>query len=107
MYFKFTEQNDWEGETWHFFIPYVYEQALRFERLIKNIAPDSESFEVNITKLYTPQEVDLLVEEGETGYMRQFNKCGPLKLNAMIDANLTEDDLYKGAIENWCEKAIS
>jgi hypothetical protein len=33
-YFKFTETNEWEGETWNFYVPLTEEQEARVRELI-------------------------------------------------------------------------
>lgn len=65
-YRRFTEHNEWEGETWSFYIPVDgnVETLDALAALIAKYDPDAESFEMP-ERVFTEEEVDLLVEWGD------------------------------------------
>lgn len=95
-YVKFTEHNDWEGETWHFYIP-IQGNELTLDR-IGELINGNEFYELKRKKEYTEQEVDFLCgEEGSTTYMNQHNKVKSInKLPLVVDFEI-DDPFYKGS----------
>jgi len=91
-YIKYTEFNDWEGETWHFYIPIKgNEEAVTDLRGIC----DGECYCV-ADELIPEEEVDVLVKHSAVGYMRKHNK---------LSGKLTPtEDLYKGGIVKMMEE---
>lgn len=103
-YVKFTESNEWEGETWHFYIPIAgNEEAIALLR--EKIAdpdfqdPEGDPLEyVLAEEELTEVEVDTLVRHGDIdGYMPEHNK-----LQGRIDSGMIRErrDFYKGAIRD-------
>lgn len=98
-YRKLTEVNEWEGETWHWFIPTKgNKEALEvLAEIVKQ-----EPFEYQLSdETYKEKEVDLLVANGDVGYHCQFNKLAG-KLKKLSDI---KDLSTKGAIRKWMENA--
>jgi hypothetical protein len=101
-YYEFTENNDWEGEKWHFFIPMLKKHRDAIANLISSTDEFDSPYKISDYVL-TESEVDEIVaEEGNTYYMNEFNKCGPLS-EELIDRlnviNITEaDPFYKGGV---------
>lgn len=102
-YAKFTEVNDWEGETWHFWLPIEgNEDALDALHSVL----DTDEYELDLTPV--PEfEVDVLVKHTDTGYMAYHNKlAGTLTLTG-DDLEKLEDTegkvgfFYKGKISEY------
>lgn len=118
-FFKLTEHNGWEGETWHFFLPvegneaaveYLIEVCLKFEKM--GMGDLDLEFGEDLVK---ENEVDVLVKHSDSGYMDMYNKLeGKVdleKLQHHID-NEDADTFYdnvltylgKGGISNYLIK---
>ncbi len=106
-YFKFTEYNDWEGESWNFYIP-IEGNTIPVEDLktfIKNFSFE-DMYKID-DKPYTEEEVKILCDNTESGYMDFHNRLsGKLILPELKveDCNIVDDPFYKGGIENLMEK---
>ena len=96
---KFTERNDWEGETWNF---YVWMDSTTESRLRTILELDgAESYSLG-EKEYTQEKVEELMERNSRStYMNDHNLCGVLHLPDVIDFN-DNDPFYKGGIEKLC-----
>lgn len=95
FYFCFTENNDWEGETWNFYLPLTTEQYRKIDAAIAN-EEYNECYKLYSTA-YLEEEIDDLVESDNSNctYMAAHNKCGEVKLPDEIE--LDKDDIfYKG-----------
>lgn len=103
MYAHFVEDNEWEGETWHFYFPleeneeamwYMIERFDLDEGYLGNFYFDEDVPE---------EEVDVLVKHADdTGYMAQHNKCeGRLDVEMMkkLSDQALAEALYKGGVE--------
>lgn len=109
-YVKFTEINDWEAETWHFFIPYEgNEKAIeRLALLIRN----DKNYKIHKQKdsiMWTEKEVDTAIKEmgDNTTYMSAYNKLkGKLNIKVLIEDYKRDPDntLYKGRIKEYMEE---
>lgn len=105
-YVKLTEHNEWEGETWHFYIPLDGNKDT-LDRLADALsilagADEEPEFELELAPM-TETEVDTLVRHGgDTDYMAAHNKLeGRLVLpdGALDTLRLGDvDPLYKGRI---------
>lgn len=98
-YARLTEHNEWEGETWHFYIPREgnVDALVTLENLIDEEDPDGETFEL-ADRDFTEDEVTLLVNYGDTsqnGYLAGHNKLDG-KLKPVTDM----DRLYKSGIRD-------
>lgn len=99
QYYQFTERNEWENETWHFFLLLDKKQHDKIKKAIATF--DSEDGADNPYELAdepTPEsEVDVLIKYGYTTYMRQFNKVSKVELPNKINlAKGNGDIFYKG-----------
>jgi len=100
----FTENNDWEGETWNFFVPLSPEQHEKIKNLIESVEDFDSPYEIG-DEAYTESYVDKLISSRNntrTGYMKLYNKCKPLSgvfLDRLMEGNinlLEDDPFYKG-----------
>ncbi len=109
MYVKLTEDNEWESETWHFWIPIEgNEKAIReLGESIKGLREDEtacKSYELDLSPV--PEfEVDAVVKHGgsDTDYMPAHTKLtGTLVITEdQLAAIGNEDDpLRKGGIRD-------
>ncbi len=91
-YYKFTENNDWEGESWNFYLPLTDEQHQKLTELIVEM---DETYRLAVKPL-DESTVDAKHGKGSTTYMDKHNKCGPVKeLPDKIDWE-KDDPFYKG-----------
>lgn len=103
---KFTECNEWEGETWNFYIPYdnnakeLTELAFLFQKFEKDFPEDFNPYTLEINNLISEFDVDdLCKQKSNTTYLNEHNKLiGKLNLADMTNI---DDDLYKGGIERF------
>lgn len=96
-YAEFVEENEWEGETWHFYIPLAGNgQALtQLAELIKG----KEEYALNDARL-SETEVRIRVANTDSGYMDTHTR-----LYGLLAAPDDVDKLYKGQIEDCMRKA--
>jgi hypothetical protein len=101
-YHCFKEVNNWEGETWRFYIILSDGQHRALSALLEGEYPEA-CYSLS-EKTYTEEEVDFLVaQEDDCTYMAAHNKCGALnKLPAKIDWE-DDDPFYKGQIRDYCK----
>lgn len=110
-YAQLTENNDWEGETWHFYIPIEGNEAILDQLADTLTLMADEAFELELEPI--PEvEVDILVKRGgDTNYMAAHNKlAGRLVLTDEHLAKLAAGDvdpLYKGRIRDHMKAAES
>jgi hypothetical protein len=99
-YYMFVEHNDYEGETWNFYIPMSKEHRDAIAALIESTDEFDSPYEIG-EETYSECDVNHYVDHADvTGYMPSDIKCGPLR-QRLIDLfpviNITEDDpFYKG-----------
>jgi hypothetical protein len=100
LFVRLTEDNDWEGEEWHFYIPIENNgDALRD---LQAAVEDSMAFSLS-DEDYLESEIDILVNHSDSGYMSFHNKLdGVLNLDGVDMKNL-DDAFYKGQIEKFVE----
>jgi hypothetical protein len=92
QYLRFTEHNDWEGETWHFYIPFDDQHLEWIKAKLSSDEVFDYSYVLSEKKIYTEAEVDILVQNSDCGYMMEHNKVKEIS----IDEN-KEDPFYKGS----------
>ncbi len=106
-FIKMTEHNEWEGETWNFWLQLNgNEEAIR--KLIKLVKEDGDhtySFDLESTN---EKEIDILVDrEDNNSYMALHNKVsGAFNIERLIGeikdgVSISEDLIYKGQIKNY------
>lgn len=106
-FFRFTERNEWEGETWHFYIPMIVNEEAY--KKLWNYCESIESDPYKISKELIPEnEVDILVKHSESGYLHFHNKLD-IRLDvskvekAILFDTPEEADLYKGGIRGLAD----
>jgi len=103
LYVKFTEYNEWEGESWNFFIPINgnREAIKKLRKAIKVYLEKSDLEEFTLsTDTLTESEIDTLIKHANdhTSYRSAQNKLKGLLCGDMIQKNTIADLLYKGGI---------
>lgn len=96
-YVKLTEHNDWEGETWHFYIPLEGNEAA-LKVLQSKIAGLEDEYELDLEHPIALEDVNALLNHGngDTSYMDAHNK-----LEGFLDLiKLESQGLYKGGIKS-------
>ena len=105
QYIKLTEENDWEGETWNFYIPIENNKdAIKaLSKKLNEFPEDIESsFTLHDSTILEEYDVDVLVKHSEGGYYHQHNKMvGVIDTNTFIDVYCEdfEEKIYKGNLE--------
>jgi len=105
-YFRFTENNNWEGEKWHWYIPDTVQNRQDIEKVRKLIADfekdgDTCPYSVSATAEYTRAKVKTWCErdDNDRGYMPKHNLVtGFTKpIPDSVDWG-NEDPFYKGML---------
>jgi len=104
---KFTEDNRWEGEVWHFWLQLDGNQA-ELDKLAvwlekhSALSDDDDEFYLNLDHTRYEDEVDLLCQEAEPGYMKNHNKVvGIANLGDLELVDSPDQIFYKGKIEEF------
>ena len=91
-YFRFTENNENEGENWNFYVPLTEAQREKLAALING----SEAYFLSDKPLTEEAVYKKLRRPCRTGYMCDENKCSSkFKLPEKIDWD-NDDPFYKG-----------
>lgn len=103
-FIKFTEFNDWEGETWNFYILKEgnYEALLELKHLLEatEMTDEFAVFDSDVPE----NTVDVMCNAGNKGsrnsYIPEYNKLeGKLDVSDLIpDYKKLHEKLYKGKI---------
>jgi len=100
-YVKWTEINDWEGETWNFYIPFDGNESDVY--LLRVMVIDLKSSYDLRLNLIPEEEVDALVKHSDgNGYMPEHNKMkGIIDRTKFenLDADHFESLFYKGGLD--------
>ena len=105
-YRRFVETNDWEGETWTFWLQ--VDGNMTALAILGDVLDALNEDLVDVEFSLKDDEIDeltveTLVRYGESGYMHQHNKVsGSLSLPecfASMDFDAVTTALYKGGIE--------
>jgi len=98
QFFKLTERNEWENETWHFYIPINGNEKARdliVKYIEESLEPDLEIDE----ELLPESTVDILVQYSDSGYLSYHNKVdGFLDLEVVKEELALEAPFYKGGV---------
>jgi hypothetical protein len=100
-FLRFTEENDWEGETWDFYLQ-IDGNETELDRLHALVYSQFEengwsSFEFG-DEILSEEEVDTLVKWGDSGYLPYHNKVtGKFR----CPSGDPEQLFYKGEIEGY------
>lgn len=115
-YVKFTEHNEQEGETWHFWIPTAgNDAALREFAAALGARSDADGewpYEMDLAS--APEaEVDAVVKHADGDYMATHNKlAGLLVISPEAALRIRngdpegEDELYKGGIRDFMKEPV-
>lgn len=104
-FYRITENNNNEGETWYFYVPMTTEEANHLFNLFNFAIDDWSDFPYEISDPIAEHTIDTLVEfaNDDGGYMNTHNKCvgatGSIILLTLEDI-LDDDILYKGSFWN-------
>lgn len=102
-YIEFSETNDWEGETWHYFLPLEgNEKALR-QLDSKILEYGMNAYSIDWTPRNEGYVMGLVRRKGSTLILKEFNIVqGKLFTLPEFDSHSDLDAiLYKGGIENF------
>jgi hypothetical protein len=99
LYVTLVEDNDWEGETWRFYLPLEGNdgELRKLKRLIDDAGDESYTLDLSPIK---EEIVDARVKNlsDDTSYMAAHKKFeGTFKCPPSVD------DLYKGGIKDFFE----
>ena len=99
----FTENNQWEGEQWDFFVRLTEKQHEELSLLLEELDND-ETYSIS-DRTYTDEEVKVLIENAREGYMDSHNYAGVLTEKLPKAKEFDEDDpFYKGRFsEHYCD----
>jgi hypothetical protein len=95
-YFKFTEMNEWEGETLNFYVPLTEEQEARIRELIAAGDEHENPYSLSIEPIPEDEVDDLMVTRGTTIAVAAHNKCGPLERDLSGLHSSEADFFHKG-----------
>lgn len=102
---RFTEENDWEGETWNFYIQGTEAQFMHLQDVISdNLLGYTLSDET-----YSVDELKQLIKYTSSGYMDRHNDFGTLtdKIYTVSSELFAEEDgFYKGGIGDYTSGRI-
>lgn len=94
QYFKFTENNDWEGETWNFYIPMSVADHEKISEIIK----DKEFYSLSKKPLAIDEIKSRLKRGSKTSCLCDENLCSEkFKIPKKIDWD-EDDPFYKGGL---------
>jgi hypothetical protein len=100
-YIRLTEANEWEGETWHFYLP-IADNSAALAALQELIDSADNDFGFSLSETFTEDEVDTLVRtaNGDTSYLAAHTKLAG-RLTPIDDL----EKLYKGQIVDFFSDA--
>lgn len=119
-YVRFTEANEWEGETWHFFIPLEGNEKVldRLRNLVEGLNAEEGDAQFTVASdTLSDGEVEVLSRSNEwveSGYMPTFNKLSgtltlPIRISNQdedVDWNEMLDAFYKGGIRKMMSSFV-
>lgn len=95
QYYEVIENNDWEGEAWHFFVPLTEVEAKSLRAYVNAAGPAYSMSDEPVSE----EEVDeCMALEGDTSYLSEYNKCAPLNKTLPETFDPDNDLLYKGGL---------
>lgn len=102
MFAKFTETNEWEGETWVFWLQLDgnEDELRKFGAMLSDtevMDPDEYRLDLRSEEIVAEYIVDNLVADAESGYMDFENKVTG-KFTCPETLGSYGGDLYKGQI---------
>jgi len=99
---KFTERNDWEGETCNFYVWMDEETESKLRKILTH--EYAKSYSLGKKNFTEDQVKELMACESRSTYMDEHNLCGILNLPECPEfySFEKEDFFYKGGIEKFC-----
>lgn len=98
---KFTENNDWEGETWRFWLQLDgNESELKKLKGFFDKNDVGEAYELDMTPV-DEEEVDTLVKHSRQGYMNYDNKVTGTFTMPEYEDDGQEDSAYEWANDHF------
>jgi hypothetical protein len=94
-YYEITEDNEWEGETWHFFVPLTPAEASALRTYVEAAGPNYNMSEAPVSD----EDIETLTSRpGNTTYLPEYSRCEILDqaIPAFFDSD--NDLLYKGGL---------
>jgi hypothetical protein len=96
-YFKFTETDEFEGETWNFYVPLTEEQEARIRELVAATDEHEVPYSLSEEPLTEEEVDDLMATRGTTTVVAEHNKCGLLDTDLPPTLHAENDFFHKGA----------
>jgi hypothetical protein len=103
QYFEITENNDWEGETWHFFVPLTPNEEQKLRQYVKAGGP---AYRMAVEAVALINIEVLMGHEGSTTYYGEFCRCAPLEKPIPDAFDSENDQLYKGGLFKVLEQCL-
>lgn len=103
-YATFTEDNEWEGEVWRFYIPIEGNEVALNQ--LANLVEQAEAYGLSLTPLNEATVDDRVAQPDDTDYLAAHTKLtGRLDLTRVIGkpADDVFDVIYKGGIRDLME----
>lgn len=104
QFIRFTERNEWEGETWRFYLQVDgnEDEITKLRRLLAEAAKRSKiGLDYTLDDTLMPEaDVDVLVDSTSDGYMPAHNKVTG-RFKCPDDLGERANELYKGSIEEF------
>ncbi len=102
-WYKFTEHNDNEGETWHFFVQLSSEEFEHIQDIL--ILDDylAETYTLSFRQ-YDLGTIETLIAESDEGYYKTYNMCPrPYRTDILsIEGEEADEEFYKGGLWLLC-----
>jgi hypothetical protein len=96
-YFKFTETDEFEGETWNFYVLLTEEQEARIRELVAATDEHEVPYSLSEEPLTEEEIDDLMATRGMTRVVAEHNKCGLLDADLPHTLHSENDFFHKGA----------
>lgn len=103
MFVPFTEVNDWEGETWTFWLQLEgnERELVSLKELISKYELHEE-YNLDLNDIESEEAVDRMVSRAQCGYMSSDNKVsGRFVCPEDSSSTSLDEDLYKGGITDF------
>jgi hypothetical protein len=91
-YYRFTEENDWEGETYNFYLNLTDKQLSQLQNILYKMGEDMP-YLLDVTPI-DEKEVNTLCKNSYGGYMAFENKVENPKIPNKVKSG--DDPFYKG-----------
>jgi len=106
-FFKFTETDEFEGETWNFYVPLTEEQEARIRELVAATDEQEVPYSLSEEPLTEEEADDLMASRGTTTVVAEHNKCGLLDTDLPSTLHAENDFFHKGALFDVIETCLA